>query len=75
MKHGTVHAYNYYGCHCSLCRDAVAAHQRDWSARTSSPIPHGTVYGYTTRACRCDDCRAAHAAQIRAWRERSKAAQ
>ena len=75
MTHGTVTAYQYRGCRCSQCRDAIREYLKDWRARTSSPIPHGTVNGYTNRRCRCDDCRAALAAYTRAWRERSKAAQ
>ena len=71
MKHGTINAYVYHGCHCSLCRDAIAEYQRDWSARTSRPIPHGTNYGYTARGCRCTDCRAAHTAYHRAWRTKA----
>ena len=75
MKHGTVNAYTYHGCRCSLCRDALAEYMKEWRARTSRPIPHGTVNGYTKRACRCADCCAAHTECHRAWRERSKAAQ
>lgn len=61
-QHGTPSGYNYHGCRCSNCVDAIRTYTREYRDRKrSEPTPdhvHGTWNGYRTYGCRCERCRA-----------------
>lgn len=78
--HGTINAYQNYGCRCEQCRAAgAAANQAAYLARSGGVLKkprlttlekesHG-LYRYKNHGCRCEVCRAASRDESRRRRE------
>lgn len=61
IEHGTVSAYQYYGCRCVPCTTAATdrgASRRDYLREHPELVTHGTFTGYYTIGCRCEECSA-----------------
>lgn len=64
VRHGTILGYNYYGCRCISCADAIAEY---WRKNNHT----GTRQDYM-RGCRCEGCTKANTRYMREYRKRKK---